>query len=206
MNMPDSYTNLKYIQRLFVDCYLNEFLVEPNIGKNTFSDKFVSYVFAKNIDVNDFMIIQYFKDGGFGKVVECKEYTQGASTKIRITNPKMYMSINSLSTKMYNQCIQAINDIRVLLYESEDKSRVLELKDAIYNSSLHSDDSKDRNENRKMAMKYFGLDQVKVDISADIYSASGKNILQTLSKQSTNRDDAPIIPQNLEDLVNDVEA
>lgn len=89
------------------------------------------------------------------------------------------------------------------MFESEDKSKVLELKDAIYTSSLKAADFKDRNENRKMMMKIFGLDQIKVDGSVDIYEASGKNILARMRSAGGNGNgDEPIIPIDIGEIGN----
>ena len=55
-----------------------------------------------------------------------------------------------------------------------------------------------------MAMKIFGLDQVKVDVGLDMYEASGKNIFQSInSKVDMNREDAPIVPDVLEEINTD---
>ena len=77
----------------------------------------------------------------------------------------------------------------------------LELKDAIYNSSLHASDFKDRNDNRKMMMKIFGLDQVKIDNSIDIYEASGKNILARVKSEiDSDNGDSPVIPIDISEV------
>lgn len=200
MKYPSSYEKLSRAEKFFVKCYLNERLVEPKTHRNTFNDKFVSYIFSANIKVEEFMTFRYDVPNQFGQMVPQKAYTSNCVVTMTITNSRRYMSVLSRSTAIYNKCLQAINDIRIMLYESEDKSKVLELKDAIYNSAISATDFKDRNDNRKMAMKLFGLDQVKVDLDVDMYTASGKQIFQNLQKNNNNREDAPIIPDVLEDI------
>lgn len=204
VEQPISYKNLKYRDRLFIDCYLNETLKEPTTNMNTYNNKLLSYVFSfnKEQDLQEctrttFMIYDFKKETWIATM----QYIEGCKITIQITNAKKYMSLVSNATKVYNRCNRAINDIRTLMYDSDDKSKVLELKDAIYNSSIHAEDFKDRNDNRKMAMKIFGLDQVKVDVGLDMYEASGKNIFQSInSKVDMNREDAPIIPDVLEEI------
>lgn len=202
MEYPDSYRRLKYKDRLFVDCYLSETLIEPQFRKNTFSDKFVSFVFAYNKDVRDCMEIKYAIMNWATKTYEKHdEYITGATTEVTIKNFVKYKSLVANATKTYNRCVVAINDIRRLSYDSHDNTRILELKDNIYNSAIHSGDSKDRNENRKMAMKIFGLDQVKVDLTPDIYNAIGKNLFNKMKNDKImQNEDAPIVPDVLEDL------
>lgn len=202
MEYPESYKNLKYRERLFIDCYLNESLEEPQTHKNTFSDKFVSYIFAYNVDVSEFLDFKYTKMNYITKSFDTVgSYDSDCTVTVIVTNAKKYMSVLSNSTKIYNRVIGAINDIRQIMYDSNDKSKVLELKDAIYQSSIHSSDAKDRNDNRRMAMKIFGLDQVKVDVGFDIYEASGKNILQGLRGNiDTTKEDAPLIPDDIDDI------
>lgn len=201
MELPESYNALKYRERLFVDCYLNESLIEPQTGKHTFNDKFISYVFAYNIEVENFLRFKYTILNFASKEYETVDVPiEGATEKIIVTDAKKYLSVIRNSSKIYNRVVKAINDIRLLMYDSQDKSRVLELKDAIYNSSISAKDFKDRNENRKMAMKIFGLDQIKIDVTPDIYSASGKNILQGLRK-SEKKEDSPIIPVDINSVL-----
>ena len=200
MEYPYSYTQLKGKDRFFVNCYLNETLVEPQTHKHTFNDKLISYIFAHNIDVSEFMSFRYDIQNSFGQMITQNDYTANSVVTVTITNAKLYWSVLAKSTASYNKCLKAINDIRVLMYESEDKSKVLELKDAIVTSALSATDFKDRNDNRKMAMKLFGLDQVKVDMDVDMYTASGKQIFQDLHKNASDREDAPIIPDVIEDI------
>ena len=205
MEMPKSYTNLSYRNRVFIDCYLNDSLVEPQTNMHTFNDKLIAYIFANNIKPSEFMKITFWLTDPFGKVHQTNVRVANCNTNVKITNAKRYMQVLSNSTKTYNKCLQAINDIRMLLYSSEDKSRINELKDAIYNSAIRAQDFKDRNDNRKMAMKIFGLDQVKVDVSADIYSASGKQIFGDMRKALTNDDDAPLVPDDIDELAKDLD-
>lgn len=201
MEFPASYYKLKYRERFFVKCYMNERLVEPQTHKPTFCNIFTSYVFSSNSKLDDVVEFRYDKVDGFGNIVRIEEWQPNCIVNANIKNVKRYMRIEENATKMYNKCIEAINDIRIILYESEDKSKVLELKEAIYNSALNGADFKDRNDNRKMAMKIFGLDQVKVDLDVDMYTASGKNILGRLKNgQNNDKEDAPIIPDVLEDI------
>ena len=201
MEYPDSYKMLRAKERLFVDCYLSESLVEPQTNKHTFNDKFLSYVFAFNKSVGECLRVEYHKLNYATKEIErLDRYIEGCDVTVTIINAKLYMSMVKNSTRIYNKCNRAINEIRMQSYDGQDNSRVLELKDAIYNSAIHSDDTRDRNENRKMAMKMFGLDQVRVDMGLDIYEASGKNILKARKEDfKDNNDDAPIIPDVLED-------
>lgn len=206
MEYPESYLKLKYRDRLFVDCYLKDDLIEPTTSKNTYCDKLISYIFAynKENEIKEALDFSYtilnWASKTFDKI---DNYVNGCTVTVKVKNPKKYMSLVANSTKVFNRCNVAINDIRLAGFETSDKSKMLELKDAIFNSSIHSDDAKDRNENRKMAMKIFGLDQVKVDTSVDIYEASGRNILQSrLNSEDMNRADAPLVADSIEDIVN----
>lgn len=206
-NMCVSYNNLKYRDRFFVDCYLNETLKESTTNINTFCNKLLSYIFAysRENDFKECVSVEYIV---YNPACECYQkndyYIDGCKININITNAKKYMSLSANATRVYNKCKVAINDLRTQMYDSEDKSKVLELKDAIYNSSINAKEFKDRNENRKMAMKMFGLDQVKVDLTPNIYDMSGKNILANIKGSAEmDRDDAPIIPNSLEDITNE---
>ena len=204
MEYPASYKKLNYRNRTYIDCYLNETLVEPLLHKHTFCDSFVSYVFAynKGKDVGECLKFNYYGTDAFGNTKKIKAYMEGCKVEIVVTNAAKYLSLNKCARSVHTACAKAINDIRTLMFDSDDKSKTLELKDAIYNSSLHAEDFKDRNENRKMMMKIFGLDQVKVDTSVDIYEASGKNILARVREEvkASNNGDEPIIPIDFEDI------
>lgn len=205
--MIKSYESLSYREKLFVDCYLNDSLVEPTIHKHTYNDKLVSYIFAfnKGDELMECINIGYSYFNWATKSIESDtDYSDGCDVTITIKNAKKYLVLVKASTRIYNKTLQAINDIRYSQYDTNDKSKILELKDAIWNSSIHSNDSKDRNENRKMAMKIFGLDQVKVDMGLDIYEASGKNILKARKQDSDmSREDAPIVPDLIDDIIKD---
>lgn len=200
MKFPASYEKLKYSEKLFVKCFLNEKLVEPQMHKPTFCNEFVTYVFVKHVPLNEIIDFRYDKVDGFGNIIKINKWQPNCIVNIEIKNLRLYLRLEENAKKMYNKCLEAINDIRIILYESEDKSKVLQLKDVIYNSALNAEDFKDRNDNRKMAMKIFGLDQVKVDIDVDMYTASGKNILGRLKEEASDKEDAPILPDVLEDI------
>lgn len=203
MKYPESYENLRYKYRVFVDCYLNEGLREPTTHKMTFNDELASYLFAyqKGREFLEAVEVKLYETDGFGNVSEKSEWTDGCRAEIVVKNVAKYMSMVKAARRIHGECIRAINDIRTVRYSSDDKSRELELKDAIYNSSLYAADSKDRNDNRKMMMKIMGLDQVKIDTSVDIYAASGRNILARMRSvaEEGGGDDAPIIPRDIEE-------
>ena len=203
MEYPDSYNNLNYRNRAFVDCYLNEGLVEPCMHAHTFCNELASYVFVFNKQqaVRDCLEFKYYVTDNFGNVQKSKEYVEGCKVEIIVKNAAKYLSLNKSARMVLKACGQAINEIRMAMYSSDDKSKELELKDAIFRSSIKASDFKDRNENRKMMMKIFGLDQVKIDTSVDIYEASGKNILARMrSGGGEDRDDTPIVPIDVNDI------
>lgn len=204
MEYPASYEKLKYIEKLFVRCFLNEKLVEPQLKKHTFGDTFSSYIFAKNVPLDDIVDISYYEKDNFGNILKIAEWKPHCLVDVKLKNAKAYLRVEDNAERMYQKCKGAINDIRMILYESEDKSKVLQLKDVIYNSAISGEDFKDRNENRKMAMKIFGLDQVKVDMDMDIYTAAGKNILRRLKDNGegdiSGGDNDTILPEVIEDI------
>lgn len=204
MKYPDSYNNLNYRQRVFVDCYINPNLMQPTLHKATYNDEFASYVFAyqKDLDCKEALEFRFWERDGFGIVHPRKDYAAGCDVEVVVKNVQKYMSLTKCARKVHAECTRAINDIRTIMYSSEDKSKELELKDAIYNSSLHGKDFKDRNENRKMMMKIMGLDQIKIDTSVDIYQASGKQILARLNGKGVlgGSDDEPIIPIDMDEI------
>lgn len=207
---PESYKNLKYKNKLFVDCYLGCGVIEPYTHRDTFSDEFVSFIFAydKGKECSEAFKLRYYTVDQFGGIHELKNYKSGCKTEIVVLNAAKYMSLCKVAKKVKYECQHAINDLRIMMYTSEDKSKEMELRDAIFQSSMRGEDAKDRNDNRKMAMKMFGLDQIKVDGSIDIYQASGKQILGRLGKvvENSDMDDAPIIPISLEQAVSDGES
>lgn len=204
MKYPDSYNNLNYRQRCFVDCYINQNLVQPTLHRHTFNDEFASYVFAyqKDLACKEALELKFWTTDGFGVVHKAQNYVAGCKIEVVVKNMQKYMSLTKCARKVHGECTKAINDIRTIMYSSEDKSKELELKDAIYNSSLFGSDFKDRNENRKMMMKIMGLDQIKVDTSVDIYQASGKQILARLGSKGVlgGSEDEPVIPIDMEEI------
>ena len=200
MKFPASFEKLKYREKLFVKCYLNDRLIEPQTHKPTFCNEFITYIFITHAQLDDVLEFRYDKVDGFGNITNIDKWEPKCITNVNIKNVRKYLRMEENAAKLYNKCIEAINDIRILMYESEDKSKVLQLKEVIYNSALNAEDFKDRNDNRKMAMKIFGLDQVKVDLDLDMYTAAGKNILSRLNKNNSDREDAPILPDIIENI------
>lgn len=207
MDLPNSYEMLSYREKVFVDSYLNQRLIEQVTHRHTYCDNLASFIFAYNREKQakeafDIKFVAY--DSETREYAVLPYYQEGCKVNITIKNAKKYRNIITAANRAYRKCNKAINDIRYASFETEDKSKMLELKDAIFNSAIHSDEYHDRNDNRKMAMKIFGLDQVKVDTSVDIYEATGRNILQTL-KNNNDSDDAPIIPNSIEEVINSEE-
>lgn len=207
MVYPDSYNNLKYRHRVFVDCYLSQTLREETLMQNTYNNELASYVFAyqKQMELADAVEVKFYYTDGFGVTQLANTWNDSCRTEIVVKNVQKYMSLSKCARKVHGECMRAINDIRNILYNSEDKSRELELKDAIYNSSINAKDFKDRNDNRKMMMKIMGLDQIKIDTSVDIYQASGKQVLARLKGESGGNGDEPIIPIDIDDIDGDGE-
>lgn len=199
----ENYKNLTSRQRLFVDAYLSADAVEMITRCKTFCNEFASYVFAynKENELKNIIGIKYYTVDGYGNTKVLKDYRAGCKIDITVKNKVKYLTMNRQAKKIHRECMKAINDIRTATYSSEDKSTELELKDAIFNSSLYGEDSKDRNDNRKMMMKILGLDQIKIDTSIDIYQASGKQVLARLNKEIGNSDneDMPVIPIDIDE-------
>lgn len=202
----ESYENLNSRQKLFVNAYLDDEIEEMVTRQKTFCNEFASYIFAYNREkaLKEIIDIRYYKVDGYGNIKALKNYISGCKIDIDIKNKSAYLNLSRQAKKVHKECLIAINDIRRASYDNEgDKSVELELKDAIYNSSLYGEDSKDRNDNRKMMMKILGLDQIKIDTSVDIYQASGKQVLARL--REVGGEDSPVIPIDIEDKDNNGE-
>lgn len=195
------YNELRRKEQAFVDYFLSYGVREPRTQKLTFNDNLWSYVAAFNANIDDVYEVKYsifsFKDSAF---VNCKEYVDGCKITITIKDMGKFRKLKKRADAMYLHCLTAINNKRKEAFTDTDKTREQELKDAIHNSAMYSEDAKDRNENRKMAMKMYGLDNVKIDVQGDIYTGMGKNLIVSIKQETNPNGDNPDAPYTPDDI------
>lgn len=183
--------------RQFIEAYLSSEVVEPRLHKATFNDKIMSYIFAYGVDIDEIYKIDYsvydFKSGMY---VSIGKYIDGCKITITIKDIAKFKELKRRANRLYDKYAEYITEKRIEKFSTEDKERVNELKDVIFQRAISSEDTKERIENSKMAMQLWGLQNTKVDIGVDIYQVSGKNTLKALAKSnSENTDfDKPDIP------------
>lgn len=179
MRSVAEYRKLSGREQWYVELYLDGAVRVPGVGVRTFCDKVWAYVMAygyewrKAFDVK----LQVF-DGAAWVAVD--EWCDGAKVAITIRDLAEWKKLKRRAEATYAKCQSAINAIRAEQFREDDTNFTNELKAAIADSALHGATEKDRNENRKMAMKFTGMDQVKIDVGVDMYSTIGKNLLQGL--------------------------
>lgn len=170
-------------ERWFVEAYLDEGLRLPRYGLRTFCEEVWAYCFAWSYDISKVFDIKWsVYDRDSGAYVEVREPIAGGKIVVEVKDVVRYKKLKERSRACMGRCQSAINAIRAEKYREGNDTVVNELKDAIFQSAIHGEDAKDRNENRKMAMKITGLDQIKIDTTVDLYEVSGKQVLQALRK------------------------
>lgn len=170
------YEKLGKREKWYVDAYVDGAVRVPSVGVRTFCNKVWSYVFAYGADWRSAFDVKWSVVTSEGKV-ELDEWADGAKVSVTIKDLGAWRRLKARAESVYSKCQSAINAVRREQFKEGDETFVNELKAAIAESAINGATEKDRNENRKMAMKFTGLDQVKVDVGVDIYDTIGKNIL-----------------------------
>lgn len=184
-------------EKIFVEAYLSSGIVEPRLHKPTFNDKLISYVYAYGVDISDVYEVRYsvydFKSGLY---VNIPEYMDGCKITITIKDVAKFKVLQKRANKLYFKNEEYITTRRIEKFSAEDKERVNELKDVIFQRAIASEDTKERIENSKMAMQLWGLQNTKIDVGVDIYKVSGKETLKALASANKNNTDydKPDIP------------
>lgn len=190
-------------ERWFVEAYLDGGLKLPELGVRTFCEEMWAYCFAYGYDVGRVFEIRYtMYSAADGCFVPIDEYVEGCKVTVKVKDAKAYKDLRKRSKTCYAKCQSAINAVRAEMYREGNDTVVNELKDAIFQSAIHSEDAKDRNENRKMAMKITGLDQIKIDTSIDLYEVSGKQVLSAL-RSGGNGQEGIDVPLGADEYIDD---
>lgn len=170
------YERLAKRERWYVDAYVDGAVRMPYVGVRTFCNKVWAYVIAYGADWRSAFDVKWSVVTPDGKV-ELDEWADGAKVSVTIKDLGAWRRLTAKAESVHTKCQSAINAVRREQFKEGDETFVNELKAAIAESAIHGATEKDRNENRKMAMKFTGLDQVKVDVGVDIYDTIGKNLL-----------------------------
>ena len=194
------FNKLTYRKKEFVWYYLDNQFVEPNIYKPTKNDAFASYIAShKNHDpiYNEennpdgyIKIIKYVFNPKIQKMIKVHDtYEDFDESEMKVVNAEKFKKHLMKAQRLERECQPAITEIRAQILKTDEKSRELEVMDAVHTDSLYHRNPKYKIENRKLAFKMYGLDKQETGNQINIYEASGKRVIQAIKNSSGGESD-----------------
>ena len=170
LGVPSTFYKLTPQEQSMLMFYLSSDFVHPITNKRTHMNVLQSY------------IASYVDDDEISKIWEVIETPNGETKLGKIKNYKKHTELQAHAIQRFNQnplMIETWNDLVRMSFGAEPAQMI---KTAIMKDALYSEETHDRNANRKMAIEILGMKEETQNQSVNIFlDGGGKELAQVFS-------------------------